>query len=125
VNELSIVLANRDGAYRPGDVVEGKAVWDLHREPNRARVLLLWKTSGKGDTDTETIDLENLRRPDRHGELPFRFELPEGPYSFSGKLISLHWLLRLEAEPEKPYEQEIVVSPTLAEIELGKVGDGR
>jgi hypothetical protein len=47
----------------------------------------------------------------------FSLQLPEGPYSFSGKLISLAWALELVAEPgSRASRIEITVSPTRREI---------
>jgi hypothetical protein len=47
--------------------------------------------------------------------------LPEGPYSFSGKLISLIWALELACSPgSETVRREITVSPTGHEIVLGE-----
>jgi hypothetical protein len=52
----------------------------------------------------------------------FRFRLPEAPYSFSGKLISLVWALELVLEPSKEVtRREIIVAPGGQEVHLDSV----
>jgi hypothetical protein len=54
----------------------------------------------------------------------FRFRLPESPYSFSGKLISLTWALELVAEPSKELaRQEITLAPGGEAVRLESLPD--
>ena len=47
--------------------------------------------------------------------------MPESPYSFSGKLVSLLWALELVAEPSGDTERkDISITPTGTEISLHK-----
>ena len=56
----------------------------------------------------------------RTGNRPFRFQLPDAPYSFSGKLISLIWAIEAVAEGIKEAARyEFVLAPEGREIELG------
>jgi hypothetical protein len=49
----------------------------------------------------------------------FQIVLPDGPYSFSGKLISLVWCLELVVEPGSLCERkEIVISGSGTEVDL-------
>lgn len=111
----------RDGytAFRPGDVVEGTVRWQLEPGPTEIEARLFWYTLGKGDQDigiVETIPYANPAPTDRR---QFRFRLPEGPYSFSGKLISLAWAVEVVAQPgDVAGRAEITVSPTGDEIRL-------
>jgi hypothetical protein len=51
-------------------------------------------------------------------------QLPWGPYSFSGKLISLIWAFELIALPsEDSIRQEIVIGPDAREVQIGPVED--
>jgi len=51
----------------------------------------------------------------------FRFRLPEGPYSFSGKLISLLWAIEVVASPgDMAGRAGIVVSPSGREVVIGR-----
>jgi hypothetical protein len=55
------------------------------------------------------------------GQEKFEFALPEGPQSFSGKLISLIWAVELVVEKSKESQRiEFVLSPFDAEIVLGE-----
>jgi hypothetical protein len=49
----------------------------------------------------------------------WRVRLPNGPYSFSGQLISLVWSLQLTVDPTgDATELEIIVAPQGREIQL-------
>jgi len=108
-------------AFAPGEEVAGVVRWRLDGEPDRVALRLFWHTQGRGDADVDVVAEEVFDAPGRDDRRPFRFRLPEGPYSFSGKLISLLWGLELVAEPAGAVvEVEILVSPTGGEIVLGR-----
>jgi hypothetical protein len=49
----------------------------------------------------------------------FRFKLPDSPYSFSGKLVSLAWAIEAVAQPgERSARAEIVIAPGGKEVRL-------
>ena len=52
-------------------------------------------------------------REGRHG---FRFELPPGPYSYSGRMFTIRWALELLVDPAGVRRLPITVSPTLSEL---------
>jgi hypothetical protein len=116
---MRIDLVNEKGAYLPGEKVHGKLQWDFDFAPERIQLQLGWKTEGKGTEDSETVGTETVVNPTSQGSKEFLFELPEGPYSFSGRLISLIWYVRASLEPEsEEHRVEIVVSPSRQEIIL-------
>jgi hypothetical protein len=60
------------------------------------------------------LSFDGAGAEDRH---EFRLRLPSGPYSFSGKLISLIWALEVVAEPGADAgRQDITLSPTGREL---------
>lgn len=127
MNEVRIDL-DGDTAREPGDEVSGSVSWFLEVDPTAVHVRLFWYTEGKGDRDLSVIEEETAEAPAVTGRLPFRFKLPPGPYSFSGKLISLVWALEAVADPMGAASRvELVVGPggrearidTGAEIEPG------
>jgi hypothetical protein len=107
-------------SFLPGQEVTGTVSWNLPSPPTFAQLQLYWTTRGKGTVDLEVIDSVSFESPPGSAEHPFRFRLPAaGPYSFSGKLISLVWLLKLHVKPSKEtVEAAITVSPTGHEINL-------
>jgi hypothetical protein len=116
---LRIDLVDDKGAFLPGEEIKGSLQWDLASAAEIIRLQLGWKTEGKGNEDSETLATEMISRPPLHGRKEFTFSLPEGPYSFSGKLISVVWYLKASMEPEsEEHRIEIVVSPTRQEIIL-------
>jgi hypothetical protein len=116
-----IRVETRDGAtaFRPGDEVEGTVRWQLDAPPRSFELRLFWYTQGKGDQDVGVVEVQPLDHPAAEEHRAFRFRLPLGPYSFSGKLISLLWAIEAVAEPGDAVGRiELVVSPTRQEILL-------
>ena len=118
-----VTLEMRDGqkAFRPGEAVSGGAFWKLDRAPKSVEVRLFWRTRGKGTEDVSVVNTVRFENPKPEEARLFRFEAPDGPYSFSGKLISLIWGLELVVEPgESAARVEITISPTGQEVLLGQ-----
>ncbi|HJX27404.1 MAG TPA: hypothetical protein VJ885_05795 [Thermoanaerobaculia bacterium] len=121
-NEFILVETN-DGAtsFRPGDVVEGTVRWQFAEAPGEVELRLFWHTEGRGDQDLDVVQTVPFANPGAVDRRSFRVRLPEGPYSFSGKLITLAWGLEAVAQPDGwSGGIPIVLSPTGEEIRLHK-----
>lgn len=106
-------------AFVPGEVVEGTASWQLEKPAQSVELRLFWYTQGKGDQDVGVAATVPFPEPGLQDRRGFRISLPLGPYSFSGKLISLLWALEVVAEPgSRAGRLEIIVSPSRREIQL-------
>lgn len=119
-----VQIETRDGvkAFRPGDDIEGTVRWRLDQPPRSVELRLFWYTEGKGDQDVGVVETLPLADPAQEDHRSFRFRLPPGPFTFSGKLISLVWAIEAVAEPgDQTGRLEITVSPTGREILLGSV----
>lgn len=111
MDEVRIRLEGGPG-YEPGTEITGEASWSLPQSPEKMAIRLFWFTEGKGDRDMSIVDETTLSTPGATGSLPFRFTLPPGPYSFSGKLITLTWAIEAVAEPSgETARTEIVLAP--------------
>lgn len=105
--------------FRPGEVVDGIASWQTDQPPASAAVRLYWGTRGKGDSDSHTVASQEFDLPLATDSRLFRFTLPDSPYSFSGTLISLVWVIELTVDgAREPKQLSIVVSPSASEIIL-------
>jgi hypothetical protein len=94
-------------------------VWRVDEPPQKVDLRLFWFTSGKGTQDVEVIAEVGSDAASIAGEMPFSFELPLGPYSFSGSLITLSWALELVVQPGGHSERiDLVVAPTAVEVRL-------
>jgi hypothetical protein len=116
-----ILVETHDGttSFRPGETVEGTVRWQLPEPPESIELRLFWSTAGKGDQDLEVMETIPFENPGAQGRRTFRVRLPEGPYSFSGKLITLTWALEAVAQPgEKAGNVFLVISPTGEELRL-------
>ncbi|MFP4056251.1 MAG: hypothetical protein ACLF0G_05215 [Candidatus Brocadiia bacterium] len=118
---VSLRTADGQRAFQPGQEVAGTAAWQLPEAPAKAEVCLFWFTEGKGTQDVEVADRAAFDGLAASDERPFRLQLGDGPFSFSGKLISLRWAIELVTEePHDTERLDIVVSPTGREVVLGE-----
>lgn len=116
-----ILVETDDGAtsFRPGDVVDGTVRWQLAEPPREVELRLFWRTEGRGSQDLEVIQTLPFANPGAVDRRSFRVRLPEGPYSFSGKLITLSWGLEAVSQPDGWSGcLPITLSPTGEEILL-------
>lgn len=114
---MTIEIEGSRDRFQPGDTIEGNARWQLEPEPNGLELRLFWFTQGKGNQDVEVIRKISINNAGASGRRNFALVLPEGPYSFRGKLISLVWAIELVSdEPEEATRIEFVVSPTGQEV---------
>src|SRR5690606_32463287 len=105
--------------YRPGEIMTGSVGWDLDKPPTAVELRLFWHTRGKGDRDVGIADRIAFDQPQQRDQRDFSLTLPDRPFSFSGKLISLMWALELVAQPGNAHQRlEITLSPTGAEVDL-------
>ena len=120
-----IRIETRDGstAFLPGETVEGTAAWHFEPPAKSVELRLLWYTEGKGDQDLGIVETVPFTDPGAEELRRFHVRLPQGPFSFSGKLISLAWALEVVAEPgARAARLALTVSPTRREILLPSGG---
>jgi len=136
-------------SLRPGEDVSGVIQWELTEAPTSAEVRLAWTTRGEGKPDREVVHVVSVadlpcvqagapyrdaaQGPAGPSELrpreqrAFSFRMPDQPYSFSGSLISLVWLLELAVEPDglaDPVELTLSSSGKVIELESMRSGSG-
>lgn len=122
MSELKIASREERVAFEPGEEITGAVYWKLDQPPDGLELRLFWYTRGKGGEDADTVETLHFDNPLQEEARPFRFNLPESPYSFSGKLISLTWALELVALPSNDVTRlDIVIAPGGREVELGTV----
>jgi hypothetical protein len=124
MNELTIAPADGTASRKPREVVELDAAWSLESAPSVLEARLFWFTRGKGTGDVGIVATEPLADASAQGRMRVRFELPDAPYSFSGRLISLLWAVELVADAHAA-RWEFVLAPEGREIVLGEAADAR
>jgi len=116
---IQIHIRDQQSAFRPGETLAGETSWQFHQPPASVEVRLFWFTRGRGTEDVELIQSVSFEAPRQQDQRSFQFTLPDSPYSFSGKLISLIWAIEAVTKPGNDSARiEFIVSPTLAEILL-------
>lgn len=121
MSELRIEIEGGNRSFEPKSTLSGTASWSVQNPLEEVSLRLFWYTQGKGDQDVEIVAEERFRSPAQSERREFSFTLPEGPYSFSGKLISLLWALELIVQPGgEVHRQELVLAPGGQELVLAR-----
>jgi hypothetical protein len=119
--DLRIELPAGRTAFRPGATLTGVVSWRLPVALDSLELRLFWFTRGKGTEDVSVVAHREYASPGLSGRREFSFKLPESPYSFSGRLVSLTWALELVTPRGKQSARvEFVLSPFDHEILLGE-----
>jgi hypothetical protein len=118
MQELMIVLDGGKDCFQPGERVTGTVTWYLSSQPKRGvEVRLVWWTSGIGTQDEGCEAVMEIPCEASEGSQSFSLQAPEGPYSFSGSLITLQWAV--EAVAGRSVQQlPIVVAPDGVEVKI-------
>jgi len=120
VSHVSLQLDNDVTNYEPGAQLIATAAWELDKPATSIELRLMWYTRGKGGTDSDVVQEVSFDNPEASGQKRLGIQLPDSPYSFSGRLISLMWALELRALPSGETDRvEIVLAPGGQEILLG------
>jgi hypothetical protein len=111
-------------AFYPGSDTTVTTSWTLDEAPDAIELRLVWNTSGKGDRDLQVVQTHRFETPPATGRQTTTVPLPWGPYSFSGKLISLIWALELVVLPSsESIRKEITIGPNALEVLVGAAKD--
>jgi hypothetical protein len=122
MDKLSIKLADDKTVFGPRDTIRGVIEWNLDSNPRRLDLSLFWYTAGRGTRDVGMVHNAWFDDPGMHGSKEFSFALPDGPFSVSGKLVSIIWAIELTCSPgSETTRREITLSVTGKEILLGSV----
>ncbi|HWL08980.1 MAG TPA: hypothetical protein VNQ76_11265 [Planctomicrobium sp.] len=110
-------------AYYPGSDLQAIITWDFESKLNAIELRLTWNTAGKGTRDLAVVQTEEIAVDTMNGSKEVTIRLPWGPYSFSGKLISLIWAIEVVARPKKESaRKEFTMGPDANEVFLTSVG---
>ncbi|MBM4153069.1 MAG: hypothetical protein FJ220_06075 [Kiritimatiellaceae bacterium] len=118
MKQLEVSLDQEKVAYLPGETLQGQVAWSLDKIPTKGiDVRLVWYTKGMGTSDVGVVSETVIAVHREQGKERFSFSMPPGPYSFSGNLITLQWLVEAFAGKVSGYV-EFVMSPTGQEVQL-------
>ena len=121
---MKITIDKDSRWYRPGETIKGTISWFSEDAVEATELNLCWYTEGKGTEDAAIIGTFSVSNPERSDSRSFELTVPNGPYSFSGRLISLRWTLELIIHPSGESQRiDILVGPSAGEITLKPVSD--
>ncbi|HOT08744.1 MAG TPA: hypothetical protein PK710_03185 [Polyangiaceae bacterium] len=120
--DISIRFDRNPPACSPGETISGTidVVANASCRCDALTAHLSWKTSGKGDTDSEKVDVVPLGTFEwKRGEsyqYPFSFLAPTGPVSYQGLIVHVNWFV--EARADVPWAIDPRASETLLLVPL-------
>ncbi len=128
----AIQIAGGRTHFLPGEEIHGLVRWRLQDPDDSVVLRLLWATEGKGDHEEHVVYRQRFNAPQMEDQREFHITLPQdGPPSFSGKYITLSWILELaftsatqkkhflSSKPKVHREQlTILLSPTGQEFSV-------
>jgi hypothetical protein len=98
--KLEIQLDRPDGVYLVGDTISG--IVTIHDpDGGRGKIQLIreWRAHGRGSGDfgsrAETTIAEHWNAG--ISEVPFSFQMPDGPFTYRGTNTNLDWYVRVES----------------------------
>ncbi len=119
MSELEIITEGGVTGFVPGETLRGEVTWAGVSAPGKLELQLLWYTEGKGTRDGQVVASRTIETAGASGRSPFEFTLPGGPYSYSGRLISILWALEVVATPGKEMSRiQIEVGPMKKAVSL-------
>jgi hypothetical protein len=119
MNWIQVETEGGAAAFRPGDVIAGRVRWQLGEAPESVELRLFWYTEGRGTQDLEIVETLTFANPAAEDRRSFQIRVPKGPFSCSGKLLSLIWALEAVAQPTEDSGRTLItISPTGEEILL-------
>lgn len=117
MTQLFIATADGRTDFSPGQRVKFTATWDIDASVQWLEARLFWRTSGKGTQSGEVVASHRFDHPSPKECRPLELILPQSPYSFSGRLISIEWFIELVVMPdEKSTALPIVIAPGGREV---------
>ncbi len=122
MNLMTLTLYDTENQPAPGGALKGVAEWELDAEPDQLTLALIYFVESRADESPVLVDSHEWETPGRQGRQEFTFQLPQSPYSFKGKLMTLKWAVELTTAESNLFERcEFVLTPTGQEIQLSKV----
>ena len=119
MSQLAIAFDGDATTFEPASTLKGRALWLLDDDPEAVEVRLFWHTQGKGDRDLGVVAVERFDAPGRVGEQAFAMQLPDRPWSCSGKLISIVWSLEIVSLPDEAVQRfDVTIAPGGREVML-------
>jgi len=125
MSDVQLEIEGGRSTFQPLEELRGRVRWELGgTRADSIEVQLLWHTEGKGTRDADVVETVTIERPPPRGERAFTMQLPAGPYSCSGKLLSIVWKLQTVVEPgDEVTQADLVIAPGDAEVDLEACGE--
>jgi hypothetical protein len=99
---IRVEFANGSSRIPAGSMLDGTIQWSVPPTSGTVsgEITVLWQTEGKGDTDRGIVHFEEVSGVDTN-RIALHVKLPLLPLTYQGKLLKIHWLVRVRMKPER------------------------
>ena len=101
---MSLQILLKKSTCKPGELLKWTVVWEFDSTPSKLSIEISWRTCGKGTDDSETVFSEEWSPDSATGERSFEYQMPRGPLSVRGNLVTIGW--SIECKSKRPDDQD-------------------
>jgi hypothetical protein len=96
---IHITLDERRRSFTAGGTLRGRfrVAGDTAETLRGVELKVLWYTEGKGDTDAGIVYSKTFE-PRGEQDCPFSVTLPLLPLTYHGRLLKIHWMVRVRVD---------------------------
>jgi len=98
---MSLQILLKKSTCRPGELLKWDVEWEFDSAPSKINVQISWRTAGKGTDDSENVFTEDWTPDSATGQRSFEFQMPRGPISVQGNLVSIDWQIECTGHDPK------------------------
>lgn len=121
----ALTLELQQDHYEPGATLNAGISWQLDEAPATIHIRIGWRTSGIGTEDLEVVDVWTFDADNNQGSQQLQRQLPDFPYSFTGKLITVTWFIEASIDSQNiTSSSDLVIAPGEQEIDLNNATPG-
>ena len=103
---MSLQILLNKSTCRPGELLKWSVEWEFFSTPSKINVNISWRTSGKGTDDSEKVFTEDWTPDSTASQRSFEYQLPRGPISVQGNLVSIDWQVECTCNDPKAHDKE-------------------
>ena len=93
--------------FRPSEILDAEIHWKDEVPGKTVTARIRWFTVGKGTTSSLEVHQELVQLNAANGVHVVRFQLPRGPLSCEGKLLTIQWAIQVEGLKSSSQKEEL------------------
>lgn len=109
---VELLMEKKDRIFHPGEKFRVTLIWKQLELNTVLDLSLGWRTEGKGTSDYREIATKSLKIEQNTGTFDWEVQLPVGPWSVRGQLLSIQWYVACRPrDHSEEVEEGLVIAP--------------